>query len=64
MRYVISADQYFSQGAEPVNEKLVQYFQNIPESFWAALDAVDFSKLSKPRTPNHSEEEIFEHQVF
>jgi hypothetical protein len=64
MRYVISADQYFSQGAEPVNEKLIQYFESIPESFWTALDAVDFSKLSKPKTPNHSEEEIFEHQVF
>jgi len=64
MRYVISADQYFNHGAEPVNEKLIQYFESIPESFWTALDAVDFSKLSKPRTPNHSEEEIFEHQVF
>jgi len=64
MKYVISADQYFSQGANPVNEKLVQYFESIPEAFWTALDAVDFSKLSKPRTPNHSEKEIFEHQVF
>ena len=64
MKYVISADQYFSQGSNPVNEKLIQYFESIPESFWTALDAVDFSKLSKPRTPNHSEKEIFEHQVF
>jgi len=64
MKYVISADQYFKQGPNQINEKLVQYFESIPESFWTALDAVDFSKPSKPRTPVHSEQEIFEHQVF
>lgn len=66
MKYVVSAESYFNSINESSqsHESLIKYFESIPESFWNALDRVDFSTLSIEPNRNHTDEQIFEHQMF
>jgi hypothetical protein len=47
MQYVVSAEEYFSSLNESNQnlDKLVKYFENIPEAFFEAIDRTDWSKM-------------------
>ena len=47
MQYVVSAEEYFSSLNESKQnlDKLVKYFENIPDAFFEAIDRTDWSKM-------------------
>jgi len=47
MQYVVSAEEYFSSLNESNQnlDKLVKYFENIPDAFFEAIDRTDWSKM-------------------
>lgn len=47
MQYVVSAEEYFNSINENKQniDKLVKYFENIPEAFFEALERTDWSKM-------------------
>jgi hypothetical protein len=68
MSYVVSSQKFFESLSTSGNstDKLTQYFNQIPDAFFEALDKVDFSILATPVTikRKHSESEVFAHQVY
>ena len=47
MQYVVSAEEYFNSINENNQnlDRLVKYFENIPEAFFEALERTDWSKM-------------------
>ena len=68
MTYVVSSQKFFESLSTSgnSNDQLTQYFKQIPDAFFEALDKVDFSILATPVTVKrkHSESEVFAHQVY
>ena len=68
MSYVVSSQKFFESLSTSGNstDKLTQYFNQIPDAFFEALDKVDFSILATPVTikQKHSESDVFAHQVY
>lgn len=68
MQYISTADDFFNQ-ANPANlvaERVREYFSNIPESFWESLRSMKIDEVDSfiPVKSNHTEKEIFEHQLY